>query len=131
MDSYVHKKHFSVDEARKELTSVHALVSKLRELKRKLDTMGWDLTRHQYFGGMGPNGDGSFPPEMETVVEIVRGLEERGILMKGIDQGLVDFPHIRENGEEVYLCWQLGENDIIAWHRLNEGFVGRKGLSDL
>jgi hypothetical protein len=131
MDSYVHKKHFTVDEARKELTSVHALVSKLRELKRKLDTMGWDLTRHQYFGGMGPNGDGSFPPEMETVVEIVRGLEERGILMKGIDQGLVDFPHIRENGEEVYLCWQLGENDIIAWHRLNEGFVGRKGLSDL
>jgi hypothetical protein len=131
MDSYVHKKHFTVEEARKELTSVHALVSKLRELKRKLDTMGWDLTRHQYFGGMGPNGDGSFPPEMETVVEIVRGLEERGILMKGIDQGLVDFPHIRENGEEVYLCWQLGENDIIAWHRLDEGFVGRKGLSDL
>ncbi len=88
--------------------------------------MGWDLTRHQFFGGMGLNGDGSFPREMELLVEIVRGLEERGILVKDIDQGLVDFPHIRENGEEVYLCWKIGENDIDAWHRLDEGFAGRK-----
>ncbi len=81
------------------------------------DGMGSD--RHQYFGGMGPNGDGRFPHEMELLVEIVKGLEERGILVKAIDQGLVDFPHIRENGEEVYLCWKIGENDIhrLASHR--------------
>ena len=131
MPKYVHLKHFTLDEARRELTSVHALVSKLLELKRQLDAMGWDLQRHQYFGGMGPDGDGHFPPDMELLVEIVRGLEERGILVKAIDQGLVDFPHIRENGEEVYLCWQLGENDIGAWHRLDEGFAGRKRLSEL
>jgi hypothetical protein len=131
MVSYVHKKHFSLDEARRELTSVYALMSKLMELKRQLDAMGWDLRRHQYFGGMGPNGDGSFPREMELLVDIVRGLEERGILVKGIDDGLVDFPHIRKNGEEVYLCWQMGENDIMAWHRPDEGFAGRKSLADL
>ena len=56
----------------------HALMSKLVELKGELDAMGWDLMRHQYFGGMGPNGDGSFPREMELLVEIVKGLEERG-----------------------------------------------------
>jgi hypothetical protein len=131
MPQYVHNKHFSLDEVRKELTSVHALASKLVELKGQLDTMGWDLTRHQFFGGMGPNGDGSFPREMELLVEIVKGLEERGILVKDIDQGLVDFPHIRENGEEVYLCWKIGENDITAWHRIDEGFAGRKGLAEL
>ena len=131
MPHYVHKKHFTLEEARGALTSVHALVSKLVELKSSLDGMGWDLQRHEYFGGMGPNGDGSFPPEMELLVEIVRGLEERGILVKAIDQGLVDFPHIRENGEEVYLCWRIGEDDIRAWHRMDEGFAGRKGLGDL
>ncbi len=131
MPSYVHQKHFTLDEARKELTSVHALMSKLVELKKNLDAMGWDVLRHQYFGGMGPNGDGRFPPEMELLVEIVKSLEERGILVKAIDQGLVDFPHIRENGEEVYLCWQLGENDIRTWHRMDEGFAGRKGIGEL
>lgn len=131
MPDYVHQKHFTLDEARKELTSVHALVSKLLELKRHLDTTGWDMQRHQYFGGMGPNGDGSFPPEMDLLAEILKGLEERGILVKAIDQGLVDFPHIRENGEEVYLCWQIGEDDIRSWHRINEGFAGRKGLTEL
>lgn len=131
MPEYVHKKHFTLEEARKELTSVHALVAKLLELKRHLDSTGWDLVRHQYFGGMGPNGDGRFPPEMELLVEIVKGLEERGILVKAIDQGLVDFPHIRENGEEVYLCWQIGEDDIRSWHRLDEGFAGRKDLAEL
>jgi len=131
MATYLHKKHFTLDEARKELTSVHALISKLIELKQQLDAMGWDLARHQYFGGRGPNGDGRFPHEMEVVVEIAKGLEERGILVKAIDQGLVVFPHIRENGEEVYLCWRMGEDDITAWHRLDEGFAGRKGIGEL
>ena len=131
MSSYVHKKHFSLEEARRELTSVHALMSKLLELKRELDSKGWDFTRHQYFGGMGPNGDGSFPVEMELLVDIVKSLEERGILVKAIDQGLVDFPHIRENGEEVYLCWQMGEDDIRAWHPIDTGFAGRRDLTEL
>jgi hypothetical protein len=131
MADRLHKKHFTLDEARRALTAVHALVSKLVELKRQLDAKGWDVYRHQYFGGMGPNGDGSFPQELETLVTIVRGLEERGILMKGLDQGLVDFPHIRQNGEEVYLCWKVGEDDIRFWHSIPDGFAGRKSIDEL
>jgi hypothetical protein len=131
MPEYFHQKHFTLEEARKELTSVHALASKLAELKRTLDLKGWDVHRHEYFGGMGPNGDGSFPPEMETLVEIVRGLEQRGIIVKGLDQGLIDFPHIRENSEEVYLCWKVGEDDIQYWHRIPDGFAGRKHIEEL
>ena len=112
MPQYVHTRHFTLDEARKELTSVHALASRVVELKHTLDVIGWDVRRHEYFGGRGPNGDGKFPKEMETLVEIVRGLVKRGILVKGLDQGLVDFPHIRSNGEEVDLCWKVGEDDI-------------------
>lgn len=131
MAQYLHRKHFTLEEARRELTSVHALVSKLVELKQELTTRGWDVNRHRYFGGMGPNGDGSFPPEMEMLVQIVSGLEERGILVKGLDEGLVDFPHIRENGEEVYLCWMMGEDDILHWHRIPDGFSGRQSIDEL
>jgi len=131
MGMYHHTVHFSLEEARKELTRVHAMASKLMELKQALDQKGWDIRKHQYFGGMGPNGDGSFPPEMETLVNILKGLEKRGIIVKGIDQGLVDFPHIRENGEEVYLCWMVGEDDIQYWHRISDGYSGRRSIDEL
>jgi hypothetical protein len=113
------------------LTSVHALTSRIVELKKDLDAKGWDVHRHQYFGGMGPNGDGTFPQEMETLIEIIKTLEHKGIIVKGIDQGLIDFPHIRSNGEEVYLCWKVGEDDINFWHRIPDGFPGRKSISEL
>ena len=131
MSTYLHKKHFSLEEARKELTSVHAVAARMMELKQRLDLKGWDVRRHQYFGGLGPNGDGSFPPEMETLVQIVKGLEQRGILVKGLDQGLIDFPHIRKNGEEVYLCWKVGENDILYWHPIADGYAGRRIIEEL
>ena len=131
MAKYQHTKHFTLAEARQELTAVHALSSKMVELKHVLDEKGWDLHRHSYFGGMGPNGDGRFPPEMETLVEIMQEFDRRGVIVKEIGQGLIDFPHIRENGEEVYLCWKLGEDDIIYWHRIPDGFAGRKGIEEL
>ena len=131
MTAYLHRKHFTLDEARKVLTSVHALAIKMVELKRELNRKGWDVSRHQYFGGMGPNGDGHFPEEMETLVGIVGSLEQRGVVVKGIDQGLIDFPHLRSNGEEVYLCWKVGENDIEYWHRIPDGYAGRKSIREL
>jgi hypothetical protein len=131
MGKYLHAKHFTLEEARKELTSVHAAASRMVELKRSLDILGWDIYRHRYFGGRGPNGDGSFPKEMETLVEIVKSLDARGIVVKGIDEGLIDFPHIRANGEEVYLCWKIGEDDILTWHRIEDGFAGRKSIDQL
>jgi len=131
MSKRLHTKHFTLEEARKELTAVHALTSKMVELKQSLEEKGWDVRRHVYFGGMGPNGDGRFPPEMEALVEIVQQFDKRGIIVKEIGQGLIDFPHIRRNGEEVYLCWKLGEDDIQYWHRIPDGYAGRKAIEEL
>ena len=131
MSKYSHAKHFTLKEARMELTKVHALASKMVELKQALDERGWDVRRHSYFGGMGPNGDGRFPPEMETLVEILQQFDTRGIVVKEINLGLIDFPHIRKNGEEVYLCWKLGEDDIEYWHSIPDGYAGRKDIDEL
>jgi hypothetical protein len=58
----------------------------------------------------------------------IEEIEELGILIKSLDEGLIDFPSIRFN-EEVWLCWKIEEEKIKFWHSKNEGFIGRKPLS--
>jgi hypothetical protein len=54
-------------------------------------------------------------------------LAETGAELKGIEEGLIDFPSLRE-GRVVYLCWRLGEDEIAWWHELDTGFAGRQPL---
>ena len=63
----------------------------------------------------------------EDIEERVRAVHDRGILVKGIEDGLVDFPAERD-GREVYLCWRAGEKEIAFWHETNTGFAGRQPL---
>jgi hypothetical protein len=131
MTKLVHRKHFSLTEARALLPEIAQLVEEIASLKQKLDDRGYDVYRHQYFGGTGPDGERVHPPEVERLVDAVRDLDSRGVLIKDLGQGLVDFPHLRRNGEEVYLCWKLGESDIGYWHRIPDGFAGRTSVEDL
>ena len=57
----------------------------------------------------------------------VNELEEIGVVVKDFDLGLLDFPALRE-GEEVELCWHVGEDSVEHWHRLGEGYAGRKPI---
>jgi hypothetical protein len=50
-----------------------------------------------------------------------------GCEVKDLDIGLLDFRTLYR-GEEVYLCWRLGETEIEYWHGLSEGFRGRKKI---
>jgi hypothetical protein len=68
-----------------------------------------------------------FAREGEAVAHCVAELEELGVLVKDLDLGLVDFPALRE-GQEVLLCWQVGEDEVAFWHGVEEGFTGRKPL---
>lgn len=113
------------------LKKIKPLLRSLVSLKAKLDERGYDIYRHQYFGGTGPNGEGFFPTELEKLVEILQKLDALGVLVKGIEQGLVDFPHIRATGEEVYLCFMVDEEEIRYWHTLDGGFAGRRPLRDI
>jgi hypothetical protein len=101
------------------------------ELKTQCDRKGYDVYRHQYFGGMGPNGQKAFPNEMEQLVELLHELDDAGIQIKDLNTGLIDFPHRRRNGEIVLLCFKNGEDSIIAWHTLEGGFRARRGLETL
>ena len=65
--------------------------------------------------------------EAQAVTAAVDELSRLGVLVKDLDRGLVDFPALRR-GEEVLLCWQVGEPEVAFWHGLEEGFAGRKPL---
>lgn len=63
-----------------------------------------------------------------TLYGDIEGLEAMGVLIKSVDEGLVDFPS-RRFDDEVWLCWKSGETEIKFWHAKDEGFMGRKPLA--
>jgi len=64
---------------------------------------------------------------MTKFYESVETLENTGVVVKSIEQGLLDFPSKRFN-EEVWLCWKYGETEIKFWHEKDSGFMGRKPI---
>lgn len=66
---------------------------------------------------------------VRVLQEAVLELETIGCELKDPDMGLIDFLTLR-NGEEVYLCWHLGEERIVYWHELATGFAGRQPLDE-
>ncbi len=61
--------------------------------------------------------------------EIFGHIEEMGVLVKDLDIGLIDFLTLYR-GQEVCLCWKLGEDRIAFWHGMEEGFRGRKAIDE-
>ena len=66
--------------------------------------------------------------EMTKFYQLIEDLESTGVSLKGLDQGLLDFPSRRFN-EDVWLCWKDGETEIKFWHELDTGFNGRKPIT--
>jgi hypothetical protein len=57
----------------------------------------------------------------------IEKLEDLGVVIKSVDDGLLDFPSMRFD-EEVWLCWKAGETGVKFWHGKDEGFMARKPL---
>ena len=63
----------------------------------------------------------------EQATAAVRELDALGVVVKDLDLGLLDFPGMRD-GEEVELCWHVGEDAVAYWHPLEAGYRGRKPI---
>jgi hypothetical protein len=124
----IHDRHYSVDEANALLPRVKPVLRKLRDAKDLLT----DEDAHEVLSEAAPtNGGGDSGRQVgEAFLEVRRlltALQEAGIVVRDIDRGLIDFPAVRD-GEEVYLCWELGEDGIEYWHDLESGYRGRQPL---
>ena len=62
-----------------------------------------------------------------NLYKAIEQLEATGVVRTSLDEGLIDFPS-RRFDEEVWLCWQVGENKVEFWHGKEEGFMGRQPL---
>jgi hypothetical protein len=128
--STIHERHYTVDEANALLPSVKPVLRRLRDAKDQLT----DSELHEELSEAAPANGGGEPGRQvgEAFLEVRRllgTLEEAGIVVRDIDRGLIDFPAIRD-GDEVYLCWELGEDAVEHWHDMESGYRGRQQLDD-
>lgn len=124
----IHERHFTVEEATAMLPRLDATLRRLREERDRLT----DAEAHELLSTAAPsNGGGQPGREVGEAFLAVRALlgeiQDRGIVVRDIDRGLIDFPAILE-GREVYLCWELDEDGIGFWHDLESGYGGRQPL---
>ena len=124
----IHQRHFTRAEANTALRGLRPLLQRLRDAKDLLT----DEEAHEALSDAAPGNGGGEPATQvgESFLEVRRllgALQEAGIVIRDIDRGLVDFPAVLE-GREVYLCWQLGEDEVDHWHDLEAGYGGRQPL---
>jgi hypothetical protein len=119
----------ALDEVRPAAERLVALRARMRQLVAE---QGKSVTE------IGGNGAGYAATELnaaqsaleqlaEEVAATVTELEAFGVVVKDLDLGLLDFPGLRD-GEEVELCWQVGEEAVLHWHPLEAGYRGRKPI---
>ena len=127
---------FTPDEANAALSELRPLVEAMVEGKRALDET--QERRDDVAQRIAGNGGGIPPAELgalEAAVEeaattlagTIGEIQALGVLVKDLDSGLVDFPGERD-GQDILLCWQLGEDEVAFWHGLEDGYAGRHPL---
>jgi hypothetical protein len=130
------RRYFSVDEANRTLPLVKAIATDIvhqfkvvDDLKQRLSAVLNERRR--------PSSDpyseelaqtqSELEAEQEKLAVYIDELTKLGVELKGPD-GLCDFYSIMD-GREVYLCWRLGEPQVMHWHELDAGVAGRKPLT--
>jgi len=127
---------FTLEEANAALAEVEPLVRRMLERHGELERA--QERQERMAARITGNGGGIPPQELADAQEAVErsaseiarcidAIHELGALVKGIEEGLVDFPSERD-GEPVLLCWRVGEPEITHWHSPEDGFAGRRLL---
>ena len=125
------------------LAEAQELVTWLQETFDSMEPLRTDLERAQariaeLVAHMQSNGGARARRELEeasrahqvarrSIDEGLQAVIERGIIVRSVERGLVDFPSERD-GRTVHLCWVAGEPEITQWHETDVGFAGRQPL---
>lgn len=126
------ERHFTLQEAQQ-------LVPWVRETFRKVHALlGYhgESETWNHSGGNGHRRDMDVlaaalePSQAEHLaLQLLTELDRVGIVVRDWRRGLVDFPTLLENGEEVFFCYELADGDRIQYyHGLDEGYAGRRPI---
>lgn len=128
---------FTIEQANAMLPLVRAITTDLATLARDvmerrhriaLLTAGRDLKAGDPYGDELTQIEADVEKDTVRLQGFVEELQELGVEAKGALDGLVDFPS-EMDGRIVYLCWRLGEPEVLHWHELDAGFAGRQSLT--
>lgn len=128
------ERHFILEEANALLPRLTPILRQLIAVRHRMaEKHGRMEELRAHVRGNGATAEGrlfaQLKDELESIAaELRQGIEEIqgfGCVMKDLEVGLIDFPALRL-GQEVYLCWKLGEERIAFWHGIEEEFAGRK-----
>jgi hypothetical protein len=125
-----HERHYTLEQANATRPWVAERVRRLADARARLMELDGGVERA--LRSLDPTLGGAYPGRdlARALVELSRALAELealDIVVRDVDRGLVDFPALRD-GEEVYLCWLIDEDEIGFWHGLDAGFAGRRPL---
>ena len=123
------KRYFTLEEANACIPDLVDDISLLRAIRNLLAGLHAEIT--PLLEVVSSNGGSKHTAALLKATtrfqEVLDRIADRGCHLKGLDPGLVDFPHLRD-GREVYLCWRMGEKKIRYWHEIEDGFDGRQAL---
>ena len=126
---------FTINEANALLPIVRPTIGRLLEIIRRLRIQSEIVIRAEQIDPETPNLMRRLQQNVEIadlikqINDAVNEVQQHGCVCKGVEQGLLDFPC--QLGEEiVFLCWQFGEPEITYWHKIEDGFAGRRPLLD-
>jgi len=110
----------TIEVANKMLTLVMPIMSEIKEK--------WDLVTALILAGTNTDSV-DFPTEdvqkiTKSICKNLNELEELGCSLESIGEGVVDFPSVLDN-EKIMLCWRLGENEILHYHKRGENISCR------
>ncbi len=125
---YQFRKHYTREEARRLLPEIRQWLAEIKRLRRTLEKCEKRLGSLSV-GGADVGGEtvNSWARAMADLNGQLNEFRQREIQIKDLDRGLIDFPAIL-GGNEVFLCWEEGEEDIEYWHDVDAGYAGREKL---
>jgi len=130
------KKYFTVGEANRALPLVKVIVGDIvrqfqtvNELKQRLSAVVNEHRRpaSDPYSEELAQSQADLESEESRLESYIDELTKLGVELKGPD-GLCDFYSVMD-GRDVYLCWRLGEPEVLHWHELNAGVAGRQPLT--
>jgi hypothetical protein len=120
--------HHTLDEARallprvrQWLQALQAGMEQFNQYEKRLRSLG------QGGADLGGPTVNDWTRLMVEISELFAEFQSRQILIKDLARGLVDFPSLKGD-KEIFLCWELDEEDIHHWHDLDSGYAGREPL---
>jgi len=121
-----HDRLFTLGEANRLIPQLNSRLTSVKQARETLVRTKEDIrkasARAEYGGGSTVGA--LYITSLQQVSANIKAIHEMGVVVKDLDMGLCDFPHLRD-GRIVFLCWKLGEQEIRWWHETTSGYKDR------